>query len=472
MKYLFVFAICLFAFSSCEILGDEEEMMEPEKLPFAVFEMDKTECQVPCTVNFSSFSIASSCEWDFGDSTPLSNDCNPTHTFTEPGEFEVRFKVSNSSGATDVASQIISVMDVTSGDGSHPISGIKTFPNLVNTAALKTIEVEGGFICLVGVYTSTSPFSNRPEQSYLVKFDYSGESITERNMGAFIGLDMTQTIDGRIFLCGQLNNSGVAYEVHGNLETIRTYQSNRTGSIFTSIDYNATNEVFLAGFQESTADRAALIVKLRSSFSELAEWYSSNPGSNFQFDNVKSHGASVYFNAYDPDQFKSILYKMDDDLSDVEALLNLEETNIVDIDIIDDVLFVPSIRPTGYLSEIAQYNLDLQFEEFNAIAIGGSNDRLFPVDIDVIDGHYLMSSFIANSDPDCILNPALQRVCVSGTRCDTQVIECLDDYTATFINQTIQFDNGEFLAVGVSAKEGPEYHMTLFALDRDFEVKY
>ena len=45
---------------------------------------------VPFTVNFDNTGTGITYQWDFGDGSPLSTEFEPSHTFTEPGIYEVR----------------------------------------------------------------------------------------------------------------------------------------------------------------------------------------------------------------------------------------------------------------------------------------------------------------------------------------------------------------------------------------------
>lgn len=44
----------------------------------------------PHTVDFSNFSVGNIFEWDFGDGSPISNEFEPSHTYTEPGLYTVQ----------------------------------------------------------------------------------------------------------------------------------------------------------------------------------------------------------------------------------------------------------------------------------------------------------------------------------------------------------------------------------------------
>lgn len=65
-------------------------------------EADPDEGQPPLTVKFTSTvedaTGAVTCDWDFGDNTPHSNEMNPTHVYQEEGDFVVTLKCKDSKG--------------------------------------------------------------------------------------------------------------------------------------------------------------------------------------------------------------------------------------------------------------------------------------------------------------------------------------------------------------------------------------
>jgi len=69
-------------------------------LPAAYFTADKSYISAGDTVTFSDLSAYSptSWEWDFGDSSPVSTDQNPTHIYAAAGTYTVTLKVSNTYG--------------------------------------------------------------------------------------------------------------------------------------------------------------------------------------------------------------------------------------------------------------------------------------------------------------------------------------------------------------------------------------
>jgi len=81
-----------------------------EKTPVASFSADTNEPEVGQTVFFNNNSHnGEKFEWDFGDGY-MSNDRNPSHTFTATGSFEVRLTATSKSNLSDMAVLTINVM--------------------------------------------------------------------------------------------------------------------------------------------------------------------------------------------------------------------------------------------------------------------------------------------------------------------------------------------------------------------------
>ncbi|MCA9994345.1 MAG: PKD domain-containing protein [Anaerolineales bacterium] len=75
----------------------EENMTSPT----AVFSATPLSGAAPLSVTFTNQSTGSpaSWQWDFGDGTPLSNEQNPVHEYTQPGSYTVSLTVSNANGS-------------------------------------------------------------------------------------------------------------------------------------------------------------------------------------------------------------------------------------------------------------------------------------------------------------------------------------------------------------------------------------
>ena len=75
---------------------------------------NKTDGAVPLTVQFTGSNSSDEdpgdsirYEWNFGDGTPLSEEANPTHVFTQAGRYTVALKVTDSSGQSTSTSTVI-----------------------------------------------------------------------------------------------------------------------------------------------------------------------------------------------------------------------------------------------------------------------------------------------------------------------------------------------------------------------------
>ena len=85
------------------------EYVKGARAPRAVLTTDKTDGGVPLTVNFSSAGSLDQdpgdsirYEWDFGDGSPISEEANPTHTYTQAGQYTAVLSVIDSTGKKHV----------------------------------------------------------------------------------------------------------------------------------------------------------------------------------------------------------------------------------------------------------------------------------------------------------------------------------------------------------------------------------
>ena len=90
------------------------EYVKGTRPPKAVLTTDRTDGPSPLTVNFSSAGSLDEdpgdsirFEWDFGDGSPISTEPNPTHTYTQRGQFTAVLSVLDSSGERTSTSTII-----------------------------------------------------------------------------------------------------------------------------------------------------------------------------------------------------------------------------------------------------------------------------------------------------------------------------------------------------------------------------
>ncbi|MBC6934204.1 MAG: PKD domain-containing protein, partial [Chloroflexi bacterium] len=80
---------------------------QPAAAPVAAFTANPTSGDAPLTVQFTNQSSGQNLthNWDFGDGQ-TSNEVNPSHTFTNPGNYTVRLSVSNEGGTNTAEAQI------------------------------------------------------------------------------------------------------------------------------------------------------------------------------------------------------------------------------------------------------------------------------------------------------------------------------------------------------------------------------
>ncbi|MBN4062031.1 PKD domain-containing protein [Bacteroidales bacterium AH-315-I05] len=96
--------------------------------PMALFNYDpEFGCDTPLTVNFTDSSVlADTWEWDFGDTTLVSNLQNPSHIYTSHGVFTVQLVVTNTtSGCTDTIRKKVFISNIISGFEQDTTQGCK-----------------------------------------------------------------------------------------------------------------------------------------------------------------------------------------------------------------------------------------------------------------------------------------------------------------------------------------------------------
>ena len=89
------------------------DFVKGKRSPVAVASSDKDSGPAPLEVSFSSEGTDDpdgddlTYEWNFGDGTPVSNEANPTHTFTEPGQYTVRLLVTDTTGKSGTSTLVV-----------------------------------------------------------------------------------------------------------------------------------------------------------------------------------------------------------------------------------------------------------------------------------------------------------------------------------------------------------------------------
>ncbi len=92
------------------------DYVKGQRAPKAVLTSDRTDGPAPLTVKFNGSGSSDSdpgdsirYEWDFGDGSPISEEANPTHTYTKTGRFTAILSVIDSTGKKTSISTIITV---------------------------------------------------------------------------------------------------------------------------------------------------------------------------------------------------------------------------------------------------------------------------------------------------------------------------------------------------------------------------
>jgi PKD repeat protein len=92
------------------------DYVKGQRAPNAVLQTNRTNGPAPLTVQFTGSNSTDPdpgdsirFEWDFGDGSPMSEEANPTHTYTAPGTYTAVLKVLDSSGQSTSTSTVITV---------------------------------------------------------------------------------------------------------------------------------------------------------------------------------------------------------------------------------------------------------------------------------------------------------------------------------------------------------------------------
>ena len=89
------------------------DFVKGARSPVAVAKSDKDSGPAPLEVSFSSEGSDDpdgddlTYEWDFGDGTPVSNEPNPTHSFTAAGQYTVRLLVTDTTGKSGSSTLVV-----------------------------------------------------------------------------------------------------------------------------------------------------------------------------------------------------------------------------------------------------------------------------------------------------------------------------------------------------------------------------
>lgn len=100
--------------------------LDTPQLLRADFSAQPREGVQPLAISFTDRSVGTSTtwQWDFGDGTPLSNEQNPVHEYTQPGSYTVSLTVSNANGSdTETKTNYITVSEPSTATptAAHPL---------------------------------------------------------------------------------------------------------------------------------------------------------------------------------------------------------------------------------------------------------------------------------------------------------------------------------------------------------------
>lgn len=124
--------------------------------PTVNFSMDSTSGCYPLTVNYKDMSQAGTgnitkWQWDFGDGSPFSINQNPSHTYNEAGNFNVKLTVTNTAGCTTSYTspqQVVTNQGVTvdfSADKTYSCSAPLTVNFTASTSSAQVITYQWDF---------------------------------------------------------------------------------------------------------------------------------------------------------------------------------------------------------------------------------------------------------------------------------------------------------------------------------------
>lgn len=165
-------------------------------MPIADFEVDNDSCTASCIVSFTDLSSnASQYMWEFGDGA-TSTDPNPSHTYDNPGQYEVVLTVTDGQGGSDEKRYTVTIRpDAT------------TYMNTLGDGELQRIwsavaHPNGGFV-MVGRTEEAGT-----EYGWLVRISESGDTLMTRKYRGCFDCDVNrfrsihETPDGNFIIGG------------------------------------------------------------------------------------------------------------------------------------------------------------------------------------------------------------------------------------------------------------------------------
>ena len=208
-------------------------------LPVANFTGNVTEGTAPLSVQFTDMSQnATGWNWDFGDNNS-STEQNPTHTYTEAGNYTVKLSVSNPSGLGNITKPGCVIVNVS----NTPVDNIGAVPYAYITVSNNVSEDNGTVIIEdYGTVMVINTATNKVTVTVPVGSDPYGVAVTPDRTKVYVanqGSDTVSVIDtatNTVISTVDVGNypKGVAVNPDGTKVYVTNYYSNTVSVIDTS----------------------------------------------------------------------------------------------------------------------------------------------------------------------------------------------------------------------------------------------
>ncbi len=170
--------------------------IKPPDAPVAAFTQSTASGDAPLTVQFTNQSSGNitGYSWDFGDSSPLSTDKNPSHIYSAIGTFAVKLKVSGPGGTSEAQSTVTSTKPI-----APPVAAFTVAPNsgtapltvqFTNQSTGESLTYSWDF----GDSTSASTDAN-PSHTYAIPGAYPAKLTVTNAAGSNTSAPQTITVN-------------------------------------------------------------------------------------------------------------------------------------------------------------------------------------------------------------------------------------------------------------------------------------